>query len=497
MSLVVSFDYIFSQESGLLARHPSWERVHLQEVARVQNGDAFKSKLFSKEKGFPLIRIRDLFRSKSETFYKGTYGHEFVVSRGDLLIGMDGDFACHEWHGEPGLLNQRVCKIIPDESVLDRKFLLFGINGYLQAIKEATSSQTVTHLSSRDILRIPFPLPTLSEQQRIVAKVEALLARVNAARQRLAKVPAILKRFRQSVLAAACSGRLTAAWREEHADLEHPLSNEIEPSVLEEWNDLPEIPDSWCWTTLRDVSAYQGGYAYLSKRFTEEETGNQVLRIGNTRPGYVDELIAPAFITDEYAEETERFELQPHDILISQTGTRYKRDYGFVGLVQVSSRRLFLNQRVSRLRCDSERIEPRYVFSWLQTEPYRGCFFKDETGNVNQGNVGAKPLKTGPIPLPPFPEQHEIVRRVEALFRLADAIEKRVAAATARAEKLTQAILAKAFRGELVPTEAELARAEGRDYEPASVVLERIRAERANADTAKTRKPRRARAKGR
>jgi type I restriction enzyme S subunit len=78
-------------------------------------------------------------------------------------------------------------------------------------------------------------------------------------------------------------------------------------------------------------------------------------------------------------------------------------------------------------------------------------------------------------------EQHEIVRRVDALFRLADAIEKRVAAAMARVEKLTQAILAKAFRGELVPTEAELARRDDRPYEPASVLLERIRTEQANS----------------
>jgi type I restriction enzyme S subunit len=79
-------------------------------------------------------------------------------------------------------------------------------------------------------------------------------------------------------------------------------------------------------------------------------------------------------------------------------------------------------------------------------------------------------------------EQKEIVRRVKALFTLADKIEVRVKAATARAEKLTQAILAKAFRGELVPTEADLARQEGRDYEPASVLLERIRAERAGGN---------------
>ena len=87
-------------------------------------------------------------------------------------------------------------------------------------------------------------------------------------------------------------------------------------------------------------------------------------------------------------------------------------------------------------------------------------------------------LRTIPAKLPPIEEQHEIIRRVDALFKLADAIEKRVAAATVRAEKLTQAILAKAFRGELVPTEAELARREGRGYESASVLLERIRKER-------------------
>ncbi len=90
---------------------------------------------------------------------------------------------------------------------------------------------------------------------------------------------------------------------------------------------------------------------------------------------------------------------------------------------------------------------------------------------------------------PGHDEQREIVRRVEALFNLADAIEQRVAAAMARAEKLTQAILAKAFRGELVPTEAELARQEGRDYEPASVLLDRIRAER-EASAAKPKRKR-------
>lgn len=96
---------------------------------------------------------------------------------------------------------------------------------------------------------------------------------------------------------------------------------------------------------------------------------------------------------------------------------------------------------------------------------------------MNLASINLTTLGGVPVGLPPFQEQHEIVRRVEALFKLADAIEGRLAAARARADKLTQSILAKAFRGELVPTEAELARQEGREYEPASVLLERIRAQ--------------------
>ncbi len=92
--------------------------------------------------------------------------------------------------------------------------------------------------------------------------------------------------------------------------------------------------------------------------------------------------------------------------------------------------------------------------------------------------MGLDDIKSVAIPFPPIEEQHEIARRVETLFKLADAIEKKVAAANLRVEKLTQAILSKAFRGELVPTEAELARREVRSYEPASELLARIKSER-------------------
>jgi type I restriction enzyme S subunit len=119
-------------------------------------------------------------------------------------------------------------------------------------------------------------------------------------------------------------------------------------------------------------------------------------------------------------------------------------------------------------------LDPQYLNFCLNTNYAREFCSHVKTDGVSQSNINAQKLGQFKLPYCPLPEQHEIVRRVGALFKLADAIEKRVDAATKRADKLTQAILGKAFRGELVPTEAELARAEGRDYETAQQLLGRI-----------------------
>jgi type I restriction enzyme S subunit len=454
MTLVVPFEDIFKEETKLLAKHESWERVSLGEVCEVLNGFAFKSSLFSSSEGFPIIRIRDLARGRTETFYAGDYPSDYVVENGDVLVGMDGNFGCYEWSGGEALLNQRVCKLIPQENYLYRKFLLFGINGYLKAIQDATSSVTVGHLSSRDIQRIPFPLPPLNEQRRIVAKLEKLLGRADTAQARLTTIPRTLKRFRQSVLAAACSGRLTADWRGKN-----------------------HVPEEYELATIEDIADYVGGFAYKSPTFIES-SANQVIRIGNVRPFALKLEASPIFIPDDIAKATERFQLAPNDIVISMTGTKYKKDYGFAAMVTESEPKLFLNQRVSRLRC-GDKVLPLFMLYWLQTDLFREFFFEGETGNVNQGNIGADGIRKAPIEFPLLAEQQEIVRRVEALFKTADALEARYRTAKAHIDKLTQSILAKAFRGELVPTEAELARQEGRDYESASALLERIKKERA------------------
>jgi type I restriction enzyme S subunit len=131
-----------------------------------------------------------------------------------------------------------------------------------------------------------------------------------------------------------------------------------------------------------------------------------------------------------------------------------------------------LYQRVARLRAMRSEISP-YVFFYLLTAEFRELV-RGQLVGTDQPYLNVSLLPKFGIPFPPLREQEEIVRHVEALFKLAETIETRVAAGTRMAERLTQAILTKAFRGELVPTEAEIARREGRVSESASELFSRI-----------------------
>jgi type I restriction enzyme S subunit len=327
-------------------------------------------------------------------------------------------------------------------------------------------------------------LPPLAEQRRIVVQVEALLARVNAAQQRLAKVPAILKRFRQSVLAAACSGRLTADWREKQTELKRNAKRVEGPE---------SIPDSWAWAVFGDlISELRNG---ISIKPNPDPPGYPILRISATRPGKV--LLDDVRYLPDADDMGKVYRLRDGDLLF----TRYNGSLdllGVCGMVRgLGKRKLLYPDKLMRVRIGDGGLLPEYVELFFCSPLARERIEAKSKSSAGQQGVSGADIKRLCIAVPPLAEQQEIVRRVEALFRLADAIEKRVAGTTARAEKLTQAILAKAFRGELVPTEAELARREGRSYEPASVLLERIRAEWApSADRPPRRTARRSGARG-
>jgi type I restriction enzyme, S subunit len=175
-------------------------------------------------------------------------------------------------------------------------------------------------------------------------------------------------------------------------------------------------------------------------------------------------------------ESLRKFAARPKDVLITVMAT-----VGRCCVIPEDSEPSIITKHVYRITADASLVEPVYLMDALRGSPEVIAQIQSQIRGQTRPGINGQILKGALIPVPPLAEQREIIRRVETLFKLVDAIEKRVAGVTARAEKLTQAILANAFRGELVPTEAELARREGRSYESAADLLARIREERSHA----------------
>jgi len=289
-------------------------------------------------------------------------------------------------------------------------------------------------------------VPPLAEQHRIAERVEMLLAHLNATHSRLARISAVLKRFRQAVLAAATSGKLTQEWLREPSSSENALHPEV---LLEHGEWASEIlPERWRWTSFEEsfVDLTDSKRKLRQKDYEPAgvypviDQGEELVGGFTSRADLVSKASPPAIVFGDHTRCVKWIE---------------------VPFVQGAD-----GVRVLLPREDV--LSARYAFFAL-----KACGLPDKGYSRHM-----RFLRATMFPRPPIDEQDEIVRRIDALYRVADAIEKHVAAATTVTEKLRQAILARALRGNLVPTEAELASREGRDYEPASALLSRIRLER-------------------
>lgn len=335
---------------------------------------------------------------------------------------------------------------LPSSRWLDSSYLFYWLKhpAFLDYVTSVSHGLNMPRLGTEAGNAAPFVLAPLNEQKRIADKLDAVLARVDACRERLDRVPAILKRFRQSVLAAATSGKLTEEWREEHKS-------------QGEWR------AALIGTLLNDIR-----YG-TAKKCQYEPQQTPVLRIPNVIDGKVNhEDIKYAEFDDG---ELSKLALSAGDILM----IRSNGSLGLVGRTALVSDReagfLYAGYLI-RLRFNQSLILPAYASLALSSPQSRDAIELVARSTSGVNNINTEEIKALEISLPGIEEQQEIIRRVEELFAYADRLEARYAAARAQVERLTPALLAKAFRGELVPQDPS--------DEPASALLERIRAGRSN-----------------
>lgn len=292
------------------------------------------------------------------------------------------------------------------------------------------------------------PVPPITEQRRIVAKLEALLAKVDGSRKRLERIRTILKRFRQAVFAAACDGRLTEDWRiERHQDATGDEG-------------LPEG-----WSQVNVGSLLESLKYGTAAKCEYNQKGVAVLRIPNVSEGRID-------TTDlKYAElsakEIAALSLAVGDILMIRSNGSVSL-VGRTALVEEDHQGLAYAGYLIRLRPNNEAVNPRYLNLALSSFKVRLKIELEARSTSGVNNINSEEVRELEILLPPLAEQTEIVHRVSDVFALADQIEARYTKAKAQVDRLTQSILAKAFRGELVPQDP--------NDEPAEVLLSRMRA---------------------
>ena len=332
--------------------------------------------------------------------------------------------------------------IVPDEldgAVVSNDFPVFEIEDellspaylewltrtpeFVEKCRHASEGTTNrVRLKEERFLGIEFRLPRRDEQDRIARWVEGCSADAAALRVLVERRWALLRRFRQSVLSAACSGRSTSDWRRDDGPGEG------------------ELPEGWANRPLESACFAVVDCPHSTPRWTE--SGEICVRTSDLRPGAIDLSGVRYVSAGTYAERTKRLVPMPGDIVYSREGT-----IGTAAIIPPGVK-LCLGQRTMLMRANTELAVPEFV-ALLLNSPVVLAQAAEFTRGTTSFHVNIGDVKLFELPMPPLAEQREIVRRVEALFSLADAIDSRIEAATGRAERLTQSILAKAFRGEL------------------------------------------------
>jgi type I restriction enzyme S subunit len=325
---------------------------------------------------------------------------------------------------------------------LDPRWLSYMVrtNAFVDAMSSLVQGALYPAVRGKDVRSFLAPVAPSNEQKRIADKLDIVLTRVDAVNTRLARVAPLLKRFRQSVLAAATSGRLTEDWRaQSHAPTRSTIAlGDLVISIDQGWSPKCEANAATQeqWAVIKTT-------AIQALHFYPEE--NKAL------PNDLD--------------PRPHLALRDGDVLITRAGPRSRA--GITCIVTGDQPRLMLCDKAYRVRVDRSKIHPQMLNLLLNSPEVLDAIDEMKTGISESGvNLTQAKFRELALSVPHKEEQAEIICRVDTLFAFADRLEARLQAAQTATDRLTPSLLAKAFRGELVPQDP--------NDEPASELLMRL-----------------------
>ncbi len=401
---------------------------------------------------------------------------------------------------EPLATNQGFKSLIPAPGIFN-EYIYYYLMASQEYARERASGTTFLELSGKAFGRLPIPLAPIATQHRIVTKIEELFSELDKGIESLKTAQAQLKVYRQAVLKHAFEGKLTAQWREEHPEAK-PASELLQRILVERrrgweesqlrkfaekgkapsknWKamykrpvtadttDLPLLPDSWCWSSIDQLirEPLRNGHSAVA---SQTDAGIPTFSISAVTAGDFSEKnikmtsADPLKVQNLWVESDDIFVQRSNTPELVGTARRYRGENG----------RAIFPDLLIRIRVTSS-VLSAFVELALQSVRCHAYF-----RHKSQGISGSMPkidqdvVRLAAIPLPPLPEQEAIIETVEGQLIVIDHIEAEIDNQLLKADSLRQSILREAFSGQLVPQDPH--------DEPASVLLDRIRAEREKA----------------
>lgn len=429
----------------------NWPTALAGDIAEIKLGKMLDRAKHTSGESLPYLRNVNVRWGKFDTsdlldmFFDADEVERFSVRKGDLVV-------CEG--GEPGraaiwkdtrqaMFQKALHRVRPGKSVT-AEWLLVCLRHYASSgeINRFVSGTTIKHFTREAFTKLPIPLPPLAEQRRIVARLESLTARSHRAREDLADVPTQLAQARQSLLAAAFRGDLTADWRKSKPK---ETSSHKKHEVATSW----AIPTAWNPTRLVDLMQPSGLFdgPFGSQLKSEDYTSNgvQVIRLGNI--GHLRfEHEKLSYISKSKHETLRRHTVVEGDIIFAS----FIFDPVRVCILPKLATPAIAKADCFCLRPDEKQIDRDFLCYQLAS-PLVGHRLADWVHGATRPRINTTQFKELGVALPPLAEQHEIVRRLRsALFRL-DTVAAAHTAAIAELDRLDQALLVRAFSGQLVP----------------------------------------------
>tara|TARA_R100000935_G_scaffold15425_1_gene30760 strand:- start:29873 stop:31339 length:1467 start_codon:yes stop_codon:yes gene_type:complete len=401
-------------------------------------------------------------------------------------------------------------------SILNNRLLYFFCIHF--NFKKLDKSTTIPSLAKRDLLKIPFPLPPLVEQKAIVKKIEELFSSLDSGIADLKKAQEKLEIYRQAVLKKAFEGELTKEWREKQTNL--PSADELLEQIkeerqnyceqeLSEWKDavklwknegandkkpakpkfikelisltdeelekLPTLNKYWHWVKADKIASHE------SSSLKAGPFGSSLKKEFYTESGYKiygqEQVIANNYNIGNYYVKKEKYDslincsIKPYDILISLVGT-----VGKVLVLPKDCEDGIINPRLVKISLN--KFYDSIFFKYYFESAFLKSLYSLKAHGATMDILNLGIIKELPYPLCSKQEQHQIVQEIESRLSVCDTVEKDIGDSLEKAQALRQSILKKAFEGKLL-SEEEIAKCKAdKEYEPASVLLEKIKAEK-------------------